>query len=377
MDINSEFPILMQMDFFNHAGVAPITHRASVALQEYALEASTFAYVKDKWYPRISQVKQAIAKLINARSEHEIAFVPNTSTGLSLVANGLDWHEGDNVIISDMEFPANRYPWENLKRHGVELIEVNSLPDGTIDVEDVCEAITNRTRVVSLSSVQYASGFRIDLKPISEMVHQAGGYLCVDGIQSVGVIPMDVQEFGIDFLSADGHKWLLGPEGMGFFYVHEDLSPLLNPPVLGWHSVVNPMDFGNYKFQLHDDAKRFEPGTQNIPGIVAMGASIDVLLEVGIEQVWENVQKLTQQICDGLPHVGCKVLSPRGKGQTSGSVVFAPTNENVNTKRVVAELAKQNIFAVVREGRIRVSPHFYNQPQQIDRLLEQLGKLCG
>jgi selenocysteine lyase/cysteine desulfurase len=376
MDMHSEFPILRKIDFFNHAGVAPITHRAAVALQEYSLEASNFAYIKDKWYPRISQVKQAVATLINARGEHEIAFVPNTSTGLSLVANGLDWHEGDNVIISNVEYPANRYPWENLKKQGVELIEVRQLPDGTIDVEDVCEAITNRTRIVSLSSVQYASGFRIDLKPISEMVHQAGGYLCVDGIQSVGVIPMDVQKQGIDFLAADGHKWLLGPEGLGFFYIHEDLAPVLTPAVIGWHSVVDPMDFGNYNFELHMDAKRFEPGTQNIPGIVAMGASIDVLLETGIDIVWQNVQKLNDQLCNGLPDAGCKIISPRGKGQTSGSVVFTPVNPDVNPKHVVAQLTKQNIITVVREGRIRVSPHFYNQPQQIDRLLEQLGKLC-
>tara|TARA_Y100001933_G_C19014633_1_gene570815 strand:- start:15840 stop:16973 length:1134 start_codon:yes stop_codon:yes gene_type:complete len=376
MDIKSEFPILNQLDFFNHAGVAPISHRAAIALQDYSLEASSYAYTKESWYPRISQVRQSISKLIHARGEQEIAFVPNTSTGISLVANGLTWHEGDNVVITNVEYPANRYPWENLKRSGVELIEVEQLPDGTIDAEDVCEAITNRTRVVSLSSVQYASGFRMDLKPIADLVHQAGGYLCVDGIQSVGLIPMDVQKLGVDFLAADGHKWLLGPEGLGFFYINEDLVHRLNPAVLGWHSVVNPMDFGNYNFELHMDAKRFEPGTHNIPGIVAMGASIDLLLDVGIDTVWQNVQKLNNQLCDGLPNAGCRIISPRGKGQTSGSVVFEPISESVNPKRVVVELAKEKIIAVVREGRIRVSPHFYNQPQQIDRLLKQLDKLC-
>lgn len=376
MDITTEFPILSQMDFFNHAGVAPITHRAATALREYALEASSYAYTKERWYPRLSQVKRNIAKLINARGEHEIAYVANTSTGLSLIANGIQWHEGDNVIISNVEYPANRYPWENLKRLGVELIEVKQLPDGTIDVDDVCDAITNRTRVVALSSVQYASGFRIDLKPIADLVHQARGYLCVDGIQSVGLIPMDVQAIGIDFMAADGHKWLLGPEGLGFMYVHEDLCPLLHPALIGWHSVVDPMNFGDYNFQLHMDAKRFEPGTQNIPGILAMGASIDVLLETGIDTIWAAVQKLNEQLCNGLPDAGCRIKSPRKKGQISGSVVFEPINPDVNPKHVVAELAKQNIIVVVREGRIRVSPHFYNQPQQIDRLLEQLGKLC-
>ncbi|MBL4700621.1 MAG: aminotransferase class V-fold PLP-dependent enzyme [Phycisphaeraceae bacterium] len=376
MDMTTQFPILEQMDFFNHAGVAPISHRAATVLQEYALEASSFAYTKDKWYPQLAQVKRSLAQLINARGEHEIAFVPNTSTGLSMIANGIQWHQGDNVIISDVEYPANRYPWENLVKQGVELIEVPQLPDGTIDAEFVCNAITNRTRVVSLSSVQYASGFRIDLKPIAQMIHHAGGYLCVDGIQSVGLIPLDVQAIGIDFLAADGHKWLLGPEGLGFLYVHEDLVRLLHPTVIGWHSVVNPMDFGNYNFELHADAKRFEPGTQNIPGVLALGASVNLLQEVGIDTVWQNVQKLNEQLCNGLPDAGCQVLSPRGQGQFGGSVIFKPTNPEVNPKRVVAELQKQNIIAVVREGCIRVSPHFYNQPQQIDRLLEQLGKLC-
>lgn len=377
MQLDSEFPILNQLDFFNHAGVAPISHRAAVALQKYSLEAAKYAYTKASWYPRLSQIKSSLARLINARGEHEIAYVPNTSTGLSMIANGLQWHAGDNVIISNVEYPANRYPWESLKRLGVELIEIEQLPDGTIDIEDVCDAITNHTRVISLSSVQYASGFRMNLKPIADMVHQARGYLCVDGIQSVGLIPMDVQKLGIDFLSADGHKWLMGPEGLGFLYLHEDLAPLLYPAVIGWHSVVDPMNFGDYNFELHRDAKRFEPGTQNIPGILALGASVELLLEVGIDKVWDNVRKLTTQLCDGLPAAGCTVISPRGKDQTSGSVVFKPANPDINPKRVVTELAKQNIMVVVREGRIRASPHFYNQPQQIDRLLEQLGKLCG
>ncbi len=393
MDWSSEFPILNELVFMNHAGVAPISGRAASAMKIYANEAANFAYTQGHWYRRIREIKTAAAQLINARGPQEIAFIPNTSTGISSIANGItDWCEGDNVIISDVEYPANRYPWEDLKRHGVELIEVRQQADGHIDVDQVCNAITNSTRIVSLSHVQYASGFRINLKPISEMVHHAGGYLCVDGIQSVGLLPVDVQAMGIDFLSADGHKWMLGPEGFGILYINEDLIPMLHPHVVGWMNMVQAMDFGNYRFEFQPDARRFEPGSYNIPGMLALGASLDMILEVGIDEIWKRTDALTTQLCDGLPQAGYRVLSPREPNACSGIVVFEPpppgstpalapgsvpqSDADLNVKRIVSELEKQNIHIVTRNGRLRASPHFYNQPEQIEQLLDAL-KGCG
>lgn len=267
------FPILRKLDFFNHAGVAPISGPAAKRLQDYATHAAERAYLDGGWYREVKEIRKLAATLIGAAGPEEIAFVPNTSTGLSLVAKGLPLSAGDRVIISDVEYPANRYPWEDLRRRGVELIEVGQYPDGRIDVQSVCDAINDRTRVVSLSHVQYASGFRIDLKPVSEMVHRAGGYLCVDAIQSCGVLPVDVAAMGIDFLSADGHKWMLGPEGAGIFYCRRDLCPLLHPNVVGWMNMVDAGNYGDYRFELQEDARRFEPGSWNVPGILALGAA--------------------------------------------------------------------------------------------------------
>ncbi|MDP6152568.1 MAG: aminotransferase class V-fold PLP-dependent enzyme [Phycisphaeraceae bacterium] len=376
LDISAEFPIVNTLAFFNHAGVAPISARAADAVHEYARQASYSAYVKASWYARARQVKAAAAKLIGATGEHEIAFIANTSAGLNLVARGLDWQRGDHVVITNVEYPANRYPWEDLTRLGVRVTEVAQLPDGSIDVEEVIDAITDRTRVVAISHVQYASGFRIDLKPIADMVHKAGGYLCVDAIQSVGAIPFDVHTMGVDFLAADGHKWMLAPEGCGIFYCRHDLVETLHPAVIGWMNMVDAANYGDYRFEFERDARRFEPGSYNIPGILALGAGIELLLEVGMDHVWSRIDTLTTRLCEGLAAKRYRVFSPRGDGQRSGIVSFDPPgrdpSNSASAKQIVADLQKLGIIIVMREGRLRASPHFYNTEAQIDRLIDAL-----
>lgn len=372
INFNDEFPILHELAFFNHAGVAPVSARAAELIVAYTRQAASRAYVQAHWYERADLVKDAATRLIHARGRHEIAFVPNTSTGLSTVAKGLSWQPRDRVVITNVEYPANRYPWEDLKRFDVELVEIPQQPDGRIDLEDIIEAIHDHTRIVSLSHVQYASGFCLDLKPVSDVVHTAGGYLCVDGIQSVGAMPVDVQAMGIDFLAADGHKWLLGPEGCGILYVHEELAELLHPNVVGWMNMVDASDYGNYQFQFQVDARRFEPGSYNIPGVLGLGASIDLLLEVGIESVWEYIEALTNRLCNGLTDKGYHILSPRREGERSGIVVFEPPAGGPSPGQIVKRLEERGIIIVVREGRLRASPHFYNRPDQIDMLIEAL-----
>ncbi|MDP6059039.1 MAG: aminotransferase class V-fold PLP-dependent enzyme, partial [Pirellulaceae bacterium] len=248
-DWTSWFPILRELVFLDHAGVAPISGPAAGALRDYADQAQTHGYVGAGWHTGIDRVKELAARLIHAESKDEIALVANTSTGLNMVANGLHWREGDNVVITDVEYPANRYPWQDLQRIGVELIEVSQEPDGRIEVDQVCDAVTDRTRIVAISHVQYASGFRIELRPISDLVHQAGGHLCVDAIQSLGAMPVDVQEEGIDFLAADGHKWLLAPEGCGVFYCRRDLIELLHPALVGWMNMEDHTNYGSYRLE--------------------------------------------------------------------------------------------------------------------------------
>jgi selenocysteine lyase/cysteine desulfurase len=375
LDLTREMPIRERMVFLNHAGVAPISARAAAALSQYAEHAAHHAYIGAGWHKHLKTIKQRAAELINARGGHEIAFIPNTSTGIAQVADGLDLQPGDNVIITNVEYPANRYPWENLKHRGVEVREIAQQPDGRIDVEDVCNAINDRTKVVSISHVQYASGHRIDPRPIAETVHRAGGYLCLDAIQSVGLMPVDVQAWGVDFLAADGHKWMLGPEGAGIFYCREDLIPNIQPAVVGWMNMVDAHNFGQYRFEFRPDARRFEPGSYNVPGLLALGASIELLLEVGLETVWQRVEAVTAHLCDGLERKGYRIFSPRDAAdERSAIVIFEPgeAQKEVNLDRLVSQLAQQDIHIVTRNGRLRASPHFYNTPEQMDALIEAL-----
>ncbi len=370
----THFPVLEHVNFFNHAGVSVISRPAADALARYAHEASHGEGLAGAWHRRLEQVRSVCARLIGASGPEEIAFIPNTSTGLSLVARGLRWKEGDQVVITNVEYPANRYPWQDLGRFGVEMVEVAQRSDRRIHMEDVIAAIGPRTRIVSLSHVQYASGHRIDLAPIAEAVHAQGGYLCVDAIQSLGAMPMDVSAAGIDFLAADGHKWLLGPEGAGLFYCRAALLEQLHPAIVGWLNMVEAMDFGNYRYEFAPSAQRFEPGSYNVPGLLAMGASIDLLLEIGLETVWDRLYAVTQRLVEGLESAGWGIWSPRQcEDECSGIVVFEPPPQRqVDVRRLVAELKRCGHIIVVREGRLRASPHFYNDPAQIDALLADL-----
>ncbi len=377
-ELDRLFPIRRRLDFFNHAGVAPISGPAAEILKEYASLAAERAYVDTGWYRRIKDVRQLAANIINAPSAETIAFIPNTSTGLAQVAKGLHWQAGDEVIITNVEYPANRYCWlDAQQREGIRVVEVEQQPDGRIPAEAVIQAITPRTRLVSISMVQYASGFRMDVEAITRAIHAQDGLICVDAIQSVGVMPVDVQALDIDFLAADGHKWMLGPEGLGFFYCRPELIERLHPNVVGWANMVNALDFGNYQFEFDQSATRFEPGTLNIPGILALGASLELLLEVGIEHVWQRVEELNAFLCKGLREQGWRIYSPREvEAERSGAVVFEPSC--IMGKRelsaLVQQLESQDIIIALREGRLRVSPHFYNDEAQLTRLIEALDR---
>jgi len=229
--------------------------------------------------------------------------------------------------------------------------------------------------LVSVSHVQYATGFRTALRPIADAVHAVGGLLCVDAIQSCGVLPVDVRADGVDCLAADGHKWMLGPEGAGFFYAHRDAAAQLHPAVIGWMNRVNPLDYDADGFELPGDARRFEAGTWNIPGMLALGASLELLMEEGIDAVWARVEGLTEQLEKGLAGGGLRVTSPRDHpGERSGVVAFDPP-AGVDAASAAARLEAQGTVIAVRGGRLRASPHFYNRPEQIDRLVARLAAM--
>ncbi len=388
----ARFAIRDQMIFLNHAGVAPLAPPAAEALTRYTQEASQFSYTRSDWYQQASNAKAALARLIGAAGPHEIAFIPNTSAGLNLVARGLTWRPGDEVVSTAVEFPANRYVWQDLNRLGVTVRLAPQQPDGRIDVDDVLDLITDRTRVVALSHVQYGNGFRCDLARISRELtplRQRGrGFLCVDGIQAVGALPVDVQALGVDFLAADGHKWLLASEGAGLFYCRAELAQMLHPNVVGWLNMTNPLQFDDYRFEFADDARRFEPGTYNIPGILALGASAEMFLDLGMATVWQRLEQLTERLGQQLTTHGWRVCSPRQPHERSGIISFLPPPPEVShdsrqapgappavLNRYVSGLRQREIHLVARAGRLRASPHFYNRLEDMDQLVAALEAL--
>src|SRR5687768_4692074 len=269
------FPALRKWGFFNHAGVAPLPRVAADALKRYADEAAAGAYLGTTWYPTVEQFRGVAAKLINADKD-EIAFVKNTSEGISIVAKGLEWQWGDRIVTTAVEYPANIYPWMEVARsHGAKLITIpeETGPGGVrhVPVEKILkEAADPRTRIVSLSHVEYGSGQRHDLAVIGAFCRANKKLFNVDAIQSIGVLPVDVKGMNIDYLSADGHKWMLGPEGAGLFYCRRDLIDRTRPLMIGAMNVVNPLDYSNYDYTLQPTAARFESGCYNIGGLLSL-----------------------------------------------------------------------------------------------------------
>lgn len=369
--VREEFPVTRNFNFQNHAAAAPISRRAAAAITRYAQLARDHAYLSESFYRHASYVRGLAAKLINT-SPDEVTFVKNTSEGLSFVANGLQWNTGDNVVLSNVEFPANVYPWMNLQARGVHLkmvIEEN----GRIPLERLISAIDNRTRVVTISAVQYVSGYRIDLAALGEVCRQRGVFLCVDAIQALGAFPVDVKKMHIDFLSADGHKWICGPEGAGIFYCNQAVLGHLRPSTVGWLSMKDAENYGHYVFEFRDDARRFDSGSYNIAGIYGLGAAIELLFEIGIDNISERIVRLTDQLVAGVRDKGYRVISPRQPEEKSGIVAFfSDVHDLAAIQRHLQ--AEHRLIIAVREGRLRSSPHFYNSEAEIQQLIDLLPK---
>ncbi|MBI4717128.1 MAG: aminotransferase class V-fold PLP-dependent enzyme [Planctomycetes bacterium] len=369
--LREEFPITRNYNFQNHAAVAPLCRRAAEAARKYLAHAEENAYLRGGFNRQVDRVRAQAATLINARPD-EVAFTKNTSEGLSFVANGLTWKSGDNVVISNAEFDANVYPWQALRSRGVQVRMVLE-EDGRVPLERVMESIDSRTRVVSISSVQYASGFRSDLAALGEYCQSKGVLLCVDAIQSLGVFPLDVQGMNIDFLAADGHKWLCAPEGAAIFYVRKELQGHLHPTTIGWLSMKDPYVFGKYQFEFHDSARRYEAGSWNLPGVYALGGAIDLFLEVGVEAMARRVLSLTDRLVAGLRDKGYRVISSRQRGEASGIVAFISDLHDHERIQKHLEL-EHRIVISVRCGRLRASPHAYNTEREVDQLIEALPR---
>jgi cysteine desulfurase/selenocysteine lyase len=367
-------PVTKAWAFFDHAAVAPLSEPARQALGEYADDLASNGDVNEsRWSARVEAVRRLLARLLNAEPE-EIALVKNTSEGIDFVAEGFPWRPGDNVVIAEEEYPANVYPWLNLRDRGVE-VRMTPTRDRRIWVDDIRARVDARTRVVSLSFVEFASGFRNDLDAIGQLCRERGVCFLVDAIQGLGVLPLDVKRTPIDFLAADGHKWLLGPEGAGVFFIRKELIDFLRPIAVGWHSVVGATDFSRIDFRLKPHAGRWESGTLNVGGIHTLGASVQLLLDAGIAVLHQRVIELTDYLCEQLSEQNLDVYSSRRPQDKSGIVSVSLPGRDL--RQVVRHCRDQGIIVNHRAGRLRISPHAYNTHEELDRLLDAVsGERC-
>lgn len=369
------FPVIAEHIYLDHAGISPVSTRVKAAVNKFLDEASQHAgFHYERWGEDVQNVRSICARLVGA-NEHEIAFVKNTSHGVSIVSNGLDWKSGDNLIIPDFDFPSNIYPWLSLQRRGVEIRTFPFYKPGC-RLEDLLEDLEalmdERTRLLSLSSVHFATGARPDLKTLGELCRARNIYFFVDAIQSLGVAPMDVREANIDFLAADGHKWLLAPEGTGLFYCRDGLAQLLEPPLLGWKSVKDDANYEHIDYDLKTTALRFEEASMNVMGIVAMGASIEMLLEVGIHNVFNKVAALGDMIISESESRGWEVRTPKSRERRGGIISVKGDFDPVHIK---TKLYETGAMVNARGGGLRISPHFYNNSGDITGLFSALDKL--
>ena len=365
----NHMPVTRRWAFFDHAAVAPLTEPARQALAEWAADLTENGDVHEsRWLKRIAEVRRLAGQLLHA-DPLDVAFVKNTSEGIGIVAEGYPWQPGDNIVTAAEEYPANLYPWMNLARRGVECRQVASR-GSRIEIDDVRAALDSRTRIVSLSFVEFASGFRNDLDALGSLCRQRGVLFFVDAIQGLGVLPLDVSRTPIDFLAADGHKWLLGPEGAGLFYIRRELVERLHPVGIGWNSVVGAFDFSAIDFRLKPHAGRWESGTLNVGGIVALGASLELLLQHGIEAIADRVLELTDYLCERARQAGLEVFSSRRPADRSGIVSLIVPGD---PREVVRRCRDAGLAINQRAGRLRISPHAYNTTDELDRLVQVLG----
>jgi len=368
MHLRQEFPVKANRIFFDHAKVSPLPRRVRDAVNAFTEDACEYGTKNYKaWMTEVDRVRGQFARLINGGVD-EVAFVKNTSEGISIVANGIDWKAGDNVVIPNIEFPANVYPWWNLKRFGVETRMVEE-EDGRILLDDLIKQTDERTRVISVSSVECNNGFRNDLNQIGAFCKERDILFCVDAIQSLGILRMDVKRDNIDFLAADGHKWMLSVEGLGGFYISKNVLEKIYPATVGWDSMVNASDFMNYDFTFRPDAKRFEEGSFNTMSIYALGAALDLLLEIGIDTIQSSALSQGDYLVDGLQQRGIKILNSMIPKERSGIISYALT---ADLQKLTAYMAENNVSLTVRDGMVRLSPHFYNSQDEADLFFDLL-----
>ncbi|NOY43824.1 MAG: aminotransferase class V-fold PLP-dependent enzyme [Deltaproteobacteria bacterium] len=367
------FPVSNRITYLNHAGVAPLSTRAAAAMEAAVRECIEWgAFRYGRLLAGIRRARQAAAELLDVHPDH-LAFVKNTSEGVSFVAEGFPWNPGDAVVVPEGEFPSNVYPWMNLARRGVRVIRVPER-GGRLDLDDYHRALAQPgVRMLAVSAVEYGTGFRNDLAALGELCRERGVFFFVDAIQALGCLPLAPERLGIHALAADGHKWLCGPEGIGLLYLSSQALERLHPVEVGWNSVRDPMAFDRIRFELRPDAARFEAGSPSTVAIHGLGEAARLLLEVGIDRVWAQVQELWGELAEGLRERNYSIVSPLAPRERSGILTFVP--RRTAPADLAAGLHAEGVFAAARGPGVRVSPHFYNTTEDLERFFEALDRL--
>ena len=366
-----EFPVTENYIYFNHAAVSPLSSRVVEAVEDYLAVISKYGIVREasvQFTKTIADTRAKVARLVNAEAD-EIAFVKNTTQGILIAANGIDWREGDNVVTANVEFPANVYPWLNLARRGVRT-KFAQERDARIPVEDIERMIDHKTRAVSISFVEFASGFRNDLEAIGQICQEKGIFFIVDAIQGLGALDINVKKCKIHIMSSDGHKWLMGPEGAGCFYCSKEIMDEIIPSNVGWNSVINESAYLDYDLTLRSDAQRFEEGSLNVMSIYALGAAVGLILEIGIRNIEARVLALTGLLIGELAEKGYQIVSSVTPKERSGIVCFRSRRHS--SAELCRRLIDNRIIVSDRAQSVRVSPHFYNSEEEIERMMDVL-----
>ena len=374
-DFRAEMPVCKRYAYFDHAAVSPLPSETETAINLWLRESVDGGDANwPAWASRVEKARQTMANGLNAESD-EIAFVGSTTEGITFAAEGLDWRAGDQVVVFGDEFPPNIYPWHNLMSREVELIRAPA-PAKPCPA-DLLDACSDRTRLISVSWVAFANGWRFDIESLVEQAHRRGILVFLDAIQGMGVFPLDVKAIPIDFLAADGHKWMLGPEGAGVFYLRKEHLDRLRPLKVGWNSMKHAHDFQQTDWDLRPDARRYEGGSQNMVGVHALGASLKVLSRFGwgssSNVLAERVLDITENACQRLRSAGAVIHSERdARAHCSGIVSFEMPGQDSKTVRDRAFQA--DVVMSCRNGRLRIAAHAYNDESDVDRLIDAITR---
>ncbi len=368
-----EFPVVSEKIYLAHAGVCPLPRRVVDAIKNYSdacMKGDQELVIPDGLF---RDTRVAAAQLLQAKPE-EIALIGPTSLALSFIAAGVKLRRGENVVVYFDDYPSNVYPWMALADRGVQVRFLNIRELGKIRSSDVIGQIDESTKLVALASSHFLSGYRIDLEKIGKALHDRGILFCVDAIQTLGAFPTTVKN--VDFLAADSHKWLLGPCAGGLMYVQKEAQARLKPTTQGWHNIRCPNYSAQEEIVYRDDARRYEAGTANILGIVGLKASLDLVLELGIDTISQELWRKRSWIVPALREKGYQVLNAEALQQdASGCITF--TKPDTDMAAIYSQLLSANIITSLRSDRtgkqyLRLSPHFYNTDQELSRTLDLL-----